>query len=135
VGVSAIVSILAAMSAALFGEFTQLHLILIYAMILDYLTGVLLAIINKKLSSSKAHFGVIKKVAILGMVAFAYQIDLYLQTTVICSGVIAFFIANESISLMENYKNLGLPVPQVLQKALEVFGNHEKMKKNDKSDV
>jgi len=126
-GVNLMVSTFVAMGVAIFGEITQLHMVLLYAMIIDYISGIFVAVINKSVSSSRAHVGVIKKVAILGMVAFAHQIDVYLGTSVICSGVIAFFIANESISLMENYKRLGLPVPQVLLKALEVFGNKEKI--------
>lgn len=125
-GVNLMSATIVAMGVAIFGEITQLHRVLFAAMVLDYVSGVAAAIVNKNVSSSKAHIGVIKKVAVIGMVAFAHQIDLYLGTAVVCSGAIAFFVANEFISIMENYRRLGLPVPEKLVKAMDVFSNNNK---------
>lgn len=122
-GVNAVLAAAAVVATSLFGEITKLHEVLFLVMALDYLSGVAAAISLKKLSSFKAHVGILKKFAVLGLVAFSYHIGLLMNTEVLCTGVIAFFIANEFISVAENYKILGLPIPEKLSKAIEVLGD------------
>ena len=121
VGVSIAMATVFATVTAVFGEISQLHRLLFAVMLLDYVSGVSAAIVNKSVSSKKAHIGVIKKVSIVALVAFSHQVDIYLDTYVVCTGVIAFFIANEFMSVMENYKNIGLPIPDKLVKVMDVF--------------
>lgn len=120
-GVNITVASILAIITAVFGEISQLHKLLFAVMALDYISGVSAAVVNKGVSSKKAHIGVIKKISIMALVAFSHQVDVYLGTYVVCTGVIAFFIANEFMSVMENYKNIGLPIPDKLVKVMDVF--------------
>ncbi len=87
---------------------------------LDYLTGVMAAFIEKKVSSEIAAKGICKKVLIFMLVGVGHIVDQY----VICEGevfrtaVIFFYISNEGISIIENSDRMGLPVPQKLKDVL-----------------
>ena len=93
---------------------------LIVVMIIDYLTGVLSAIYNKKLNSNIGTKGIVKKVGYLCIVALSTIIDIITgQTGVIRTLVIYFFVANEGISIIENIAEMGVPMPKKLIDALE----------------
>lgn len=93
---------------------------LIVVIIIDYLTGVLSAIYNKKLNSIIGTKGIIKKVGYLCIVALSTIIDIITgQTGVIRTLVIYFFVANEGISIIENIAEMGVPMPKKLIDALE----------------
>ena len=94
---------------------------LILFVVVDYLTGVLVAILQKKLSSEVGFHGIAKKVAIFCLVAIAHVIDAYViqNGSVVRTAVIFFYISNEGISILENASALGLPVPKKLQDVLE----------------
>lgn len=88
-------------------------------MISDYLTGVMKAIVNKKLSSEIGFKGIFKKVAILFLVGVAVRLDIVLNLgESLRYLVIGFYIANEGISILENIGELGLPFPKKLKDAL-----------------
>ena len=94
--------------------------ILLWMIVLDYLTGVFKAIFNKKLSSEVGIRGVIKKVGYLIIVAVAVMLDRIIgDTGAIRNIVIFFFVANEGISLVENWVAMGLPMPKVIIDTLE----------------
>ena len=94
--------------------------ILLWMIVLDYLTGVFKAIFNKKLNSEVGIKGVIKKVGYLIIVAVAVMLDIIIgDTGAIRNIVIFFFVANEGISLVENWVAMGLPMPQVIIDTLE----------------
>ncbi len=94
--------------------------ILLWMILLDYLTGVFKAIFNKKLNSEVGIKGVIKKVGYLIIVAVAVMLDRIIgDTGAIRNIVIFFFVANEGISLVENWVAMGLPMPQVIIDTLE----------------
>ena len=105
----------------MYGEASGLLLALISFMALDYLTGIIIAVINKKLSSEVGFKGLCKKFLILVFVAIGHILDTYVLngTAVVMTAVILFYIANEGISIIENAANLGLPVPQKLKDILE----------------
>ena len=93
---------------------------LIVVIIIDYLTGVLSAIYNRKLNSIIGTKGIIKKVAYLCIVALSTIIDIITgQTGVIRTLVIYFFVANEGISIIENIAEMGVPMPKRLIDVLE----------------
>lgn len=93
---------------------------LIVVIIIDYLTGVLSAIYNKKLNSNIGTKGIVKKVGYLCIVALSTIIDIITgQTGVIRTLVIYFFVANEGISIIENIAEMGVPMPKKLIDALE----------------
>ena len=98
--------------------------LLLIAMILDYLTGVCKAIYNKKLSSEIGLKGIVKKIGYLILVAIATMVDRTMgDTGAIRTLVIYFFVANECLSQLENWGNMGVPFPQKLRDTLEQLKN------------
>ena len=93
---------------------------LVAFVVIDYLTGIMLAIIKKRLSSAVGFDGILKKMMIFLMVAIAHTIDAYLigNGGAIRTAVIFFYIANEGISILENSACMGLPVPEKLKEIL-----------------
>ena len=98
---------------------------LLYALIafvvIDYLTGVMCAIINRELSSAVGFKGIFRKVLIFLLVGIANIIDVQVIGTgaVLRTAVIFFYISNEGVSLLENAGHLGLPIPQKMKDVLE----------------
>lgn len=101
----------------LFGEVNGLFWALIAFMATDYITGVVVAVINKQLSSEVGFKGLAKKLLILVFVSLGHIADMYVLggTPVAMSAVMLFYIANEGLSIIENAGNLGLPVPKKLK--------------------
>ncbi len=96
---------------------------LIGFMVVDYCTGVMCAILDRKLSSVV----VFKKVLILAMVGIAHAIDRHLIGTGegIRTAVLLFYLSNEGVSLMENAARIGLPIPEKLKEILaQLRGKH-----------
>ena len=87
---------------------------------LDYLTGVAVAVKRKALSSEVGFWGLIKKVGILALVGVGNVIDVHIlgDGAVFRTAVIFFFIANEGISMLENFANIGILVPDSLKDML-----------------
>ncbi len=93
---------------------------LIGFMALDYVTGVMVAILDKKLSSIIGFRGIFKKVLILVMVGIAHAIDRNIIGTGegIRTAVLLFYMSNEGVSLLENAARIGLPIPEKLKEIL-----------------
>ncbi len=108
---------------------------LLYALlgfvVMDYITGVMCAIIEKKLSSEIGFKGLCRKVLIFILVGAANIIDVQIIGTgsVLRTAVIFFYISNEGLSLMENAGHLGLPIPEKLKAVLEQL--HDRSEKGD----
>lgn len=111
----------AAVAGFLWGEFDGLMYALIVFMVMDYISGVLAAIVNKELSSYVGFRGIAKKVAILMLVGVGHIIDVHvLGGQAVCrSAVLGFYIANEGISILENAAELGIPLPKKLVSVLK----------------
>lgn len=114
----------------LLGGFDSLIYALIAFVAIDYITGVLMAIYEKKVSSEIGFQGISKKAMIFALVAVGHMIDQY----VIGSGsslrtmLIMFYLSNEGISILENAGSIGLPLPQKLKDVLQQLSNNEKNK-------
>lgn len=108
---------------------------LIVLMSLDYISGVMCAIIDKKLSSAVGFRGVCKKVFILMLVGVAHIIDLHVVGTgsALRGVVICFYMSNEGLSLLENAAHVGLPIPDKLKDILAQLHDRDK-KDNDTTD-
>ncbi len=125
-------SILAAICAFcgfLFGERDGILIALIVLIVLDYISGVIAAIVEKRLSSEVGAKGIAKKVFMLLIVAVANIVDVEViggEGHVLKSVVVIFYIANECISLIENAGRLGVPVPDKLLKVLEQLKDKSK---------
>lgn len=108
-----------------------LILALLLFVVTDYITGVMCAAIDKKLSSSVGFKGIFRKVLIFMLVGIANIIDFQVikQGSVIRTAVIFFYLSNEGLSLIENASHLGLPVPEKLKNVLEQI--HDKDRKDN----
>jgi len=94
---------------------------LVVFVVVDYITGVMCAINDKKLSSSVGFKGICRKVLIFLLVGIANVLDVQVIGTgsVLRTAVIFFYISNEGISLLENAGHLGLPIPEKIKVVLE----------------
>ena len=102
---------------------------LIAFIVIDYLTGIMVAVLEKKLSSEVGFRGIFKKVLIFSLVAVAHIIDAELIRTgsAIRTAVIFFYLSNEGISILENTAKIGLPIPSKLKTVLEQLNKEEKV--------
>lgn len=93
---------------------------LITFMIIDYITGVMIAIIQKQLSSAIGSKGLFNKMIIIALVGIANTIDVNIlkNGSVVRTSVVFFYLSNEGISILENVAKLGLPIPEKLKKIL-----------------
>ena len=107
----------------LFGGFDLIFKTLIICMALDYLTGILCAIYQKKLSSKTGFKGIIKKAAILVVVSLASVVGTFSGLHEIRSLVISFYIANEGISILENAAKTDIPIMGKLKNILSQLEN------------
>lgn len=116
-----ILAAVCALCGFLFGDRDGLMLALIGLIVMDYISGVLAAIAQKKLSSEIGAKGIAKKVFMLLIVAVANIVDINVigEGHVLKSVTVIFYIANECISLIENGGRLGVPVPNKLLEVLE----------------
>ena len=100
---------------------------LIAFIVIDYLTGIMVAVLEKKLSSEVGFRGIFKKVLIFALVGVANIVDVYLikNGSAIRTAVIFFYLSNEGISVLENTGKIGLPIPEKLRTMLEQLNNDD----------
>ena len=109
---------------------------LLYALlafvVIDYITGVMCAIVDKTLSSEVGFKGICRKVLIFLLVGIANVLDVQVIGTgsVLRTAVIFFYISNEGVSLLENAAHLGLPVPEKIKTVLEQL--HDRAESEEK---
>ena len=118
------------------GGMDGLMIALIIFMVLDYITGLMCAVIDKKLSSAVGFKGICKKVLIIMLVGVAHVVDLHVVGTgdALRSAVVCFYLSNEGVSMLENAAHLGLPVPDKLKGILAQLHGRADEKKDDKKD-
>ena len=108
---------------------------LLYALIafvvIDYITGVMCAVVDKNLSSEVGFRGIFKKVLIFLLVGIGHLLDAQVIGTgsVVRTAVIFFYISNEGESLLENAGHLGLPIPSKIKVVLEQL--HERAEREE----
>ncbi len=100
----------------------------------DYITGVMCAVADKKLSSEVGFKGICRKVLIFLLVGIANILDVQVIGTgsVLRTAVIFFYISNEGVSLLENAAHLGLPIPEQMKAVLEQLHDRAENEKGDK---
>lgn len=111
------------------GGLDGLLIALIFFVALDYITGVMCAVVDKRLSSEVGFKGLFRKMLIFAMVGMAHIIDTHVVGTdgALRSAVIAFYLSNEGISMIENAGHLGLPIPEKLKTILaQLHGKEDK---------
>lgn len=116
------------------GGFDGLIFALILFVVMDYITGVMCAISDKKLSSSIGFKGICRKILIFTLVGLANIIDLHVIQTgsALRTASIFFYLSNEGISMLENAAHLGLPIPRKLKNVLEQL--HDRANKEENHD-
>lgn len=107
-----------------------LYALLVFV-VLDYITGIMCAVADQKLSSAVGFKGICRKVLIFALVGIGHLLDTQVIGTgsVLRTAVIFFYISNEGLSLVENAAYLGLPIPSKLHKVLEQL--HDRAEKED----
>lgn len=104
---------------------------LIYALIAfviaDYITGVLAAISERRISSAIGFRGISRKIVLFALIGLAHLLDVHIISTpgVLRTATILFYLSNEGISLVENATRLGLPIPAQMCGALDAIANRE----------
>jgi len=109
------------------GGMDGLMIALVIFMILDYITGIMGAIIDHKLSSEEGFRGIFKKMLIVILVGVANIVDINVIGTgsALRGAVICFYLSNEGLSLLENAAHVGLPIPEKLKEILAQLHNRE----------
>ncbi len=117
-GINTFFAIVATAIAKALGGWDMALKVLVAIILLDYCTGVAIAIVERKLSSEIGFRGLLKKMMIFALVYLAVLVDQATNTDVIRTLTIMFYIANEGISVLENAGKLGVPYPKPLKNML-----------------
>lgn len=114
------------------GGYDGLLFTLIVFVGINYITEVMCAIVDKKLSSEIKLKGIFKKILIFALVGIGNILDVQVigNGSVFRTAVIFFYLSNVGISLLENASYLGLPIPEILRDVLEQL--HDKKQKNNR---
>lgn len=104
--------------------------------VIDYITGVMCAVMDKNLSSAVGFKGIFKKILIFALIGIGHILDLYIikNGSVMRTAVIFFYMANEGLSLVENAAHLGLPIPAKLKDVLEQLHDRAETKEDSEDD-
>jgi toxin secretion/phage lysis holin len=127
----AVIGAIGAFIAKLFGGWDAAMTTLVIFMGVDYLMGLVVAGVFKRsgksengaLDSRAGFKGLLKKGIILLIVLIAYRLDLVLGSAFIKDAVIIGYIANETISIIENAGLMGIPIPDVIKRAIDILKN------------
>jgi toxin secretion/phage lysis holin len=105
-----------------FGGWSDLLGFFLLVIVIDYITGVSASLKEGKgLNSEVGFWGLCKKVLMLVVIALAHRADIVMDTEILMIGAIYFYLANELISITENYGRLGLPLPDNIKKLIAVL--------------
>lgn len=129
--------ILGSLIAGLFGGWDASMISLLIFMGVDYITGLIVAVMGKSpktrngsLKSEIGWHGLVKKCVVLLLILVAARLDVTLATSYIRDAVCIAFMVNELISIIENAGILGVPIPDAVKNAIEIL----KIKGEDKND-
>ena len=102
--------------------------------VLDYVTGIMCAVADQKLSSAVGFRGIFRKILIFALVGVGHLLDVQVlgAVGVLRTAVIFFYLSNEGVSLIENAAHLGLPIPAKLKAVLEQL--HDRAEKDGEND-
>jgi toxin secretion/phage lysis holin len=116
------VAIFGAVTSFLFGGWSHLLSVLLVLVALDYVSGVAAAAKEGKLRSDVGLWGIARKVAIFAVVAVAHLVDSTLgDAHLFRDAAVFFYLANELLSITENLGRFGVPIPPVIQRAVEIL--------------
>lgn len=129
------VGFIGTMIAGWFGGWDASLLTLVIFMGIDYITGlVVAAYFNKspktesgKLESKASFKGLLRKCMILLFVLIGARLDMVMGASYVRDGICITFMTNELVSIIENADLMGLPIPKILKKAVNVLKSHDKV--------
>ena len=126
-GLQVIVTVLGAFVGGLIGGLDSLAYALLLFVAVDYITGIMAGIVEKKISSEVGFKGIFRKVVIFILVSIAHIIDSKIlgNGSAIRTAVIFFYISYEGISILENAARIGLPIPQKLMEVLHQLNRED----------
>lgn len=126
--IQSISAISCAIFGYMFGEFDGMIKALICCMVIDYITGLIVAYKEQELSSKVGFMGIAKKIVMLLIVALGHIIDIevFSEAMFMKSAVCGFYIANEGLSILENTAKIGVKYPQKLLIALKQINSDDK---------
>lgn len=118
------------------GGVDTMFIVLCVFLVIDYISGIIVAVVFKnssktesgKLNSAVSFKGLCKKIFSVILVGVAHLLDNALGTNFIRGGVVVAFISNETISIIENAGLMGIPIPVVLKKAIDILQDKEEEK-------
>ena len=116
-GISVIIGILGGIGVKLFGGFDKLLATIIVLVVLDYITGILKAVMTKTLSSEIGFKGIIKKIVFIVIAVSVCIQGLIGDNIPLREITIMFFVCNEALSLLENAA-MFVPIPDKLKDVL-----------------
>ena len=130
-GITTVIGVIGGMIASLFGGWDAALVTLIIFMGVDYVTGLIVAGVfhnsektkNGALESRAGWKGLCRKGVTLLVVLVACRLDLVMGSNFIRDAVVIAFIANETISIIENAGLMGIPIPAAIMKAIEILKN------------
>ncbi len=116
------------------GGFDGFVYMLLTLALVDYITGVMAAIVQKKLSSSIGFKGIARKITMFALVGVANILDKDFLGghDLLRTGVLFFYLANEGLSILENAVKIGVQVPDAMKEKLLQFKNNNEEKKKKK---
>lgn len=131
--IEAMISLIGAAITTLFGGWSTGLKTLIIFMVIDYLTGMIVAAVFKKspkseggaLSSKVGWKGLSKKAMTLLFVLIAYRLDVLIGTNYIRDAVVIGYCVNEVLSITENALIMGVPLPKVIKNAIDILSEKE----------
>lgn len=112
------------------GGFDGLVYALVAFIVIDYITGLMVAVLERKVSSSIGFKGIFKKVLIFTFVGIGHIVDFHIiqNGSAVRTAVIFFYLSNEGLSILENATKIGLPIPEKLK---TIFAELRKEEKHD----
>lgn len=135
--VSSVGGIIGSFFAGLFGGWSTGISVLCIFIVLDFITGLVGAALCKSnksetggINSKVIWIGILKKILELMMVVIGHQLDLLIGATYIRDAVVIAYIITETVSIIENAGLIGLPIPSIITKVIDVLKN-----KNDNIDI
>jgi len=115
----------------LFGGLSEMTVLLLVLIIVDWTTGWAAAWVRGELKSRVGYFGIVRKVAIFAVVAIAHLIDGVLgDMHMFRDAVVFFYLANELLSVVENLGKMGVPMPPIIRNAVHIFESRSKAEEN-----
>ena len=104
--------------------------------VLDYITGIMCAVADHKLSSAVGFKGIFRKILIFALVGVGHLLDVQVlgAVGVLRTAIIFFYLSNEGVSLIENAGHLGLPIPAKLKAVLEQLHDRAEKEENSNDD-